>query len=185
MAVQKLTREDWLAEALEVLSSEGVGGVRVLSLAKSLGVTRGSFHWHFKDRDEFLEALLEYWRLEMTETVIEHIDRIEIKGEPSERIRELAHFVVRTGRTHYDPAVRAWSLADPMARDVVHGVDERRLKYVAGLFEQAGFSAEEALARGGMLVVYLMGEGLILQGHPLEERVQLLDRQLASVFAKG
>jgi AcrR family transcriptional regulator len=176
----KLTRGDWLAEALEVMSSEGVGGVRVLSLAKSLGVTRGSFHWHFKDRDEFLGALLEYWRLEMTESVIEYIERIE--GEPPERVRELAHFVVRTGRTHYDPAVRAWALADPMARDVVQGVDERRVRYVAGLFEQVGFSPEEAVSRGGMIVVYLMGEGLILQGRPLEERLRLLDRQLALVL---
>ena len=180
MAKPKLTREDWLAEALEVLSSEGVGGVRVLSLAKSLGVTRGSFHWHFKDRDEFLEALLEYWRYEMTESVIKHIDRVE--GEPRERIRDLAHFVVRTGRTHYDPAVRAWALADPMARGVVQGVDERRVKYVAGLFERAGFSPEEAISRGGLLAVYLMGESLILQGHPLEERLRLLDRQLALVL---
>ncbi len=182
MAKAKLSRNDWLAEALEVLSSEGVGGVRVLSLAKSLGVTRGSFHWHFKNRDEFLEALLEYWRLEMTETVIEHIDRIEIGGEPRERIRELAHYVVRTGRTHYDPAVRAWALADPMAREVVQRVDERRVKYVAGLFEQAGFSPEEAIARGGLLAVYVMGESMILQGHPLEDRLRLLDRQLALIF---
>jgi AcrR family transcriptional regulator len=180
MAKTNLTREDWLAEALEVLSSEGVGGVRVLPLAEALGVTRGSFHWHFNNREEFLEALLEYWRVEMTESVIEHIDRIE--GEPGERIRDLAVFVVRNGRTHYDPAVRAWALADPMAREVVQGVDERRMKYVSSLFEQAGFSPEEATSRGSMLVVYLMGEGLILQGHPLEERLQLLDRQLATVL---
>jgi len=180
VAKAKLTRNDWLAEGLEVLSSEGVGGVRVLSLAKSLGVTRGSFHWHFKNRDEFLEALLEYWRHEMTESIIEQIDRIE--GEPRERIHELADFVVRAGRTHYDPAVRAWALADPMAREVVQGVDERRVKYVAGLFEQAGFSPQEAISRGGLLAVYLMGESMILQGHPLEERLQLLDRQLALIF---
>jgi AcrR family transcriptional regulator len=157
--------------------------VRVLSLAKALGVTRGSFHWHFKNRDELLEALLEYWRSEMTESVIEHIDQIQ--GEPAERIRELAQFVVRTGRTHYDPAVRAWALADPMARDVVREVDERRVKYVAGLFEQAGFSPEESIARGGLLAVYLMGESMILQGHPLEERLQLLDRQITLIFDRG
>ena len=180
MAKTNLTRDDWLAEALEVLSSEGVGGVRVLSLAKSLGVTRGSFHWHFKNRDEFLEALLEYWRLEMTETVIEHIDRVD--GKPREQIRELADYVVRTGRSHYDPAVRAWALADPRARRVVQRVDQRRVKYLAGLFEQAGFSPEEAIARGGLLAVYLMGESMILQGHPLEERLQLLERQLTLIF---
>jgi AcrR family transcriptional regulator len=180
MAQEKLARNDWLAEALEVLSSEGVGGVRILSLANALGVTRGSFHWHFKNRDDLLEALLRYWRIEMTESVVEHIDQIE--GEPGERIRELAHYVVRTGRTHYDPAVRAWALADPRARAVVEEVDARRVKYVASLFEQAGFSPEEAIARGGLLAVYLMGENMILQGHPLEERLQLLDRQITLIF---
>ena len=180
MAKETLTREDWLAEALEVLSSEGVGGVRVLSLAKSLGVTRGSFHWHFKDRDEFLEALLEYWRVEMTETVIRHNDQLE--GGPQERIRELAAFVLRTGRTHYDPAVRAWALADPMAREVVQRVDERRAAFVAGLFEEAGYSPEEANVKGGLLAVYLMGESMTLVGHTVEKRLYLLGRQLDLLF---
>jgi len=180
VAKAKLSRNDWLAEALEVLSSEGVGGVRVLSLAKSLGVTRGSFHWHFKNHDDLLEALLDYWRVEMTETIIEHVERFE--GEPTERIREMADFVVRTGCTHYDPAVRAWALADPIAREVVQKVDKRRVEYVSSLFEQAGFSPEEAIARGGLLAVYLMGERMILQGQPLEDRLRLLDRQLALIF---
>ena len=180
MAKEALTREDWLAEALEVLSSEGVGGVRVLSLAKSLGVTRGSFHWHFKDRDDFLEALLEYWRVEMTEAVIQNDDQLE--GGPQERIRELAAIVVRTGRTHYDPAIRAWALADPVAREVVQRVDERRAEFVASIFEQAGCSPEEAIVRGGLFVSYLMGEGLVFRGHPLEERLHILNRQIDLLF---
>jgi AcrR family transcriptional regulator len=183
MAKTKLTRNDWLAEALEVLSSEGVGGVRVQSLAKSLDVTRGSFHWHFNNRDEMLEALLEYWDHEMTEKVIDHINQLE--SDPVAKIREVAHLVVRTGRNHYDPAVRAWALADPLARDAAQRVDEKRVGALSGLLREAGFSEEEALERSSLLAIYLMGEWMVFMGQPMEHRLRLLDRRLDQILNQG
>jgi AcrR family transcriptional regulator len=183
MVKTKLTRNDWLAEALEVLSSEGVGGVRVQSLARSLDVTRGSFHWHFNNRDEMLEALLDYWDHEMTEKVIDQINQLE--ADPEEKIREVAHLVVRTGRNHYDPAVRAWALADPLAREAVQRVDEKRVGVLSGLFREAGFSDEEARDRSGQLAIYLMGEWMVFMGQPMQHRLRLLDRRLDQILDRG
>jgi len=58
---QRLTREDWLENALTVLSRKGRAGLRIEGLSAALGVSRGSFYWHFKDRGDFVHALLEYW----------------------------------------------------------------------------------------------------------------------------
>ena len=60
-ASDSLTREDWISGAWDMLGERGMDGVRVEPLARRLGVTKGSFYWHFKDRGELLEALLNRW----------------------------------------------------------------------------------------------------------------------------
>ena len=58
----RLNRDDWLDAAFAAAVEHGFDGVRVLVLADTLGVTRGSFYWHFKDHAELITALLERWR---------------------------------------------------------------------------------------------------------------------------
>lgn len=65
----RLTREEWLAKALEVLARKGVAGMRIDALSKALGVTKGSFYWHFKNRDDFTKNLLDYWMSAFTTNV--------------------------------------------------------------------------------------------------------------------
>ena len=69
-----LTREDWLNAALEALEESGVGGIKVLSVAKRLGASRGSFYWHFQDQRDLLQSVLEYWDRWSTDTVIAAYD---------------------------------------------------------------------------------------------------------------
>ncbi|MDH3581657.1 MAG: TetR/AcrR family transcriptional regulator, partial [Hyphomicrobiales bacterium] len=58
---KRLTREHWLAQAIDVLANKGANALTVSGLSGALGVTKGSFYWHFKDRNEFLRQLLDYW----------------------------------------------------------------------------------------------------------------------------
>ena len=67
----RLGREDWIRAALELLVTAGVEGVKIVPLAERLGVTSGSFYWHFKNRRELHDALLEYWEREMTDAAME------------------------------------------------------------------------------------------------------------------
>jgi len=69
----RLDREEWLARALEVLGKQGAGELTVESLARQLGVTKGSFYWHFKDRANYFRQLIEYWDEFFTQTVIAEI----------------------------------------------------------------------------------------------------------------
>jgi len=81
-----LTAEDWVRAALRALAKGGVGAVAVEPLAQQLGVTKGSFYWHFPTRDALLSAALEHWEKESTEAVIVAVDTI---ADPRDRLMRL------------------------------------------------------------------------------------------------
>jgi AcrR family transcriptional regulator len=142
-------------------------------LAKSLGVTTGSFYWHFKDRRDLLDSLLDYWDKEMTQSVIEHVDDVQ-HMDPVARILELMEFIVSHEMARHDPAIRAWALFDKSAARKVRQVDRKRLGYVKALFVEAGFSARQADARSRMLATFLSAEHTVLLTEPPAKRKRLL-----------
>ncbi len=173
---QFLTKDDWVQGAMETLRVQGVGGVRVLSLARSLDLTRGSFYWHFRDRRDLLHHMLDWWDREMTDVVIRHIDRLE--GTGSKRILALAELILRKNLNRYDAAVRSWAEGDREAAAAFGRVMNKRLGYVAGLFRDAGFSPRDAVARGHLLAIYLMGEDAVRVGASLQTRLRFLRREV-------
>ena len=174
-----LTKDDWLRQAMELLRTDGVGGVRVLTLAKSLGVTRGSFYWHFRDRGELLDLMLDWWDREMTDTVIDHVDTRSASAR--QRLTALAENVVSNDKNRFDNAIRSWAEGDREVATAHRRVMNKRLEYVVSLFRDAGFSPREARARGHLLAVYVMGEGFIHAGESLETRLRLLRRQIRAL----
>ena len=84
---KKYTREQWLQKSLEAISGKGFGRVVIDNIVTSLGVTKGSFYWHFKDRNDFLEKLITYWDDTFTKIVMYHIN--ESEAGPRERLLEL------------------------------------------------------------------------------------------------
>ena len=73
----QLRRFDWLQAALAVFVEEGIDEVRVTRLADDLGVTRGSFYWHFANRDELIDGLVEYWRSKNTSAIVDSVTKAE------------------------------------------------------------------------------------------------------------
>ncbi len=173
---QTLTKDDWLSAAMELLRTRGIGGVRVLPLAKELGVSRGSFYWHFENRDDLLRCMLDWWDREMTDSVIQFAN--ESRGSPGKRLMAVAEDVVRFDRNRYETAMRTWAEDDKRAAKTLKRVVNKRLDYVTGLFREAGFSPAEARARGDLLAVYIMSEDSILAHETLETRLRLLRRQI-------
>jgi len=125
-------------------------------MARLLGVTKGSFYWHFKDRGDFLDRLLEYWETEMTEKISAHVEHT--RGKPKKQLLALLEHIVKEEINRYDAAVRAWALYDERAAKVVRRVDERRLAYCQQLFLDMGFSPEQADIRSRMSYHYVVGE---------------------------
>ena len=171
----RLHREDWLHHALETLREQGVTGLRVEPLARSLGVTTGSFYWHFKDRQDLLDSVLAHWTELMTRAVATRMTSTE---EPEQQLENLLIEVTREERNRYEIAVRNWATFDRAARGSVRKVDECRMAYVNGLFLQLGFPAEQAHARSRMLIFYQIGEAGFSIKDSVERRVELVKLRL-------
>ncbi len=151
---ERLGRAEWVGAGLEALARGGVDSVRVEPLARALGVTKGSFYWHFRDRGELLSALLDAWA-ERTEVVIALAEAGG--GDAAGRLRALCGIVMRAeGRL--DVAFRAWSGQAEDAAAARRRVDARRLGYVEGLFGELGFGGREARARAQVLFDALVGQ---------------------------
>lgn len=173
---KSLTKDDWLRAAMEMLRTRGIGGVRALSLAKELSVSRGSFYWHFEDLHELKCSMLDWWDREMTDSVIEFANAAH--GGAQERLIAVGQDILTAHRNRYDLAVRSWAQGDKEVQKVVRRVIRKRLDYVANIFREAGFSPAEARARGELMAVYLMSEENILMDESLKDRLRLFRRQV-------
>ena len=99
-----VSKAEWLEAGLEALSAGGVAALTVEGLAKSLGIAKAGFYWHFKDRDDMLRQLLDYWVHEITEVISENV---EVQAMPPEqRLVRIAEMILDYDLTRYDLAIR-------------------------------------------------------------------------------
>ncbi len=148
-----LSREDWTRAALDALASGGVAAVAVDRLAKRLGVTRGSFYWHFSDRRELIDAALAEWERENTTDLIPEAEAI---GDPVERLRHLFRQV-------YEQQVDAVEIAlataadEPLIAPVFARVTRTRLAFLRRIFKDLGLSDAEADDRAWLAYTLYIG----------------------------
>jgi AcrR family transcriptional regulator len=159
----KLGRQDWIEAGLALLGESGVEAVRVEPLAKRMQVTKGSFYWHFKDRNDLLDAILTQWVEIDTNSIIERVDRLDL--EPKMKLLRLFELAIADdGMTpeladgSVENAIRAWATIDPKIAAVLQQVDLQRLEYTKNIFLEIGFSEPEALARARLAYYSLVGE---------------------------
>ncbi|MBU1364811.1 MAG: TetR/AcrR family transcriptional regulator [Gammaproteobacteria bacterium] len=166
VARTQLDPERWVDEAIEVLAREGISGLRVEVLAKRCGVTKGSFYWHFKDRQALLNAVLEQWKVGRIRD-IEKTTSVAA-GQESQQL----HYAIevygasrnRKGMA-IELAVRDWARHDPQAAAVVESVDLYRLECTRKLFVAAGMSDAEAKSRSLLLYACVFGLSLMHYAH--------------------
>jgi AcrR family transcriptional regulator len=150
-----LTAIDWIKAALVTLAEQGIDGVRVEPLAKRLGVTKGSFYWHFKDRAALTDALLKAWSKRIGEAVAERLEQTDRSP------RQELHAVLRlpfersVSGADIDYAIRLWSRRDPKAKTALAKMDEVRLRQFSKLLIEIGVPAKEARARAILAYSYM------------------------------
>ena len=168
-----LTPEQWVETATEVLVDNGIDAVRVDVLSKVLKVTRGSFYWHFKDRNDLLQSVLEAWRKGATEQLIDRFE--QHSGTPESLFQDLISLPFR-GRaaaraSRIELAIRAWARRDEMARRAVDEVDSRRISYISQCFSGLGFPLQEARQRAFLLYGYEVAESILSsQGNATQKK---------------
>ena len=140
----RLSAADWEQAALEALAEGGLAAVAVEAIARRLGVTKGSFYWHFATREALLQAALERWERSDEREVL---GLIETVSDPRERVRELVRQVSHKRPSHAVFAALLKALDQPLIRPVIERVSQRRLHFVTEAFRQAGFDATSAANR--------------------------------------
>jgi AcrR family transcriptional regulator len=154
--MEKLSADDWVRAGLKALAREGFPALKADLLAKSLGISRGSFYWHFADLGAFHAAVLGRWREVAAEAIIRELDGMA-SGE--DRLRSLLDRAF-TASTSLERAVRAWAISSDEVRSVVDAVDRRRLAYIEGLLAACGIGARETSARAHILYWAYVGFAL-------------------------
>ena len=164
---QRLSASDWTAAALDALAEGGLAAVAVEPLATRLGTTKGSFYWHFTNRDALLTAVLEQWERTDTEDVITLVE-----SEPAGpvRLRALIAGAVgtRTGESARVELALQATASHPLVAPVLARVTRRRMEYLAAQFVELGFPPDEAGRRGQLAYTSYVGLAQLAHATPQE-----------------
>ena len=171
-ANHRLSREEWLKLALEEVSKKGGAKLRIDKLAASLGVTKGSFYWHFKDREDFVQSLLEFWAEFTNDKVIERAE--QIGGDARKRLWSIMQIIFTKGLGESELAMRAWAAEEPSIAIIVQEVEVQRMDYVQGLFAEMGFQGQEQKIRARLFICYGSGELVSFYKQSPEDRQQTM-----------
>ncbi len=172
----RMSRDDWIHAATEALREGGVAAVRVEPLAERLGVTKGSFYWHFTDRAGLLDAMLAFWEGE-TRWLVREAGTAQ---SPAARLHRYFELVAATRHYPPDSEILAWARHDPAVARRVEATERRRLAFLRGQFHAAGISAAEASRRAKL--AYLATQGWVERISRGAETYQSLPRFTAHLF---
>ncbi|GAB1693512.1 TetR/AcrR family transcriptional regulator [Krasilnikovia sp. M28-CT-15] len=185
--MSRLTADDWAAAALEAMARGGLAAVAVEPIAARLGATKGSFYWHFANRDALITAALQRWESEHTEAVIRLVDA---EPDPLQRLR-LLFLTIMEATEHDTVEVAMLSTADhPLVAPVLRRVTQRRMEYTVDLFAGLGFGAAEAGARGLLAFSAYLGHVQLAHAVPhlvpgsATARRSYIDRAIALLTAR-
>lgn len=150
----RLSAEDWANAALDQIAEQGLAGLAVESLARRIGVTKGSFYWHFPSREALLQSALERWEKIEQETVFGQLEAI---ADPRERLRALFRLVASEVRSHIIYSELLKALDHPLVKPVIERVSKQRLDYLTASYRQAGMGRADAINRARLSYAAYVG----------------------------
>jgi AcrR family transcriptional regulator len=169
----RLTKEGWLDHALALLAAEGHPALTALGLSRALGVSRGSFYWHFDSLDAFSTALVAHWAARTTDPLILAVAQ---QTDPARALNLLLRQALRSG-AGLERAMRAWATVNRQVAELVEQVDQRRIGVAVDLLAQLGLAQDLALARGRLLYWAAIGRLMM----PFPDRNLLTETEIADL----
>ena len=153
---KQLQRFDWLQQALELFVAEGIEAVRITRLADELGVTRGSFYWHFENRKDLIEALVSFWKDKNTAAIRRAVD-----SATSLEDGILGIFEICVDTMQFDPrldlALREWARRSESIHQLVNAEDTARIDALRKLYARFNYPMPGALIRARVLYYSQIG----------------------------
>jgi AcrR family transcriptional regulator len=172
-APTRTPRSRWIEEGLRALAVGGPDAVRIEPLAKSLGVTRGGFYWHFEDRGALLTEMLDRWERAATDEVIERVERKG--GDARAKLRRAGALTFSEDLLPIDLAVRDWSRHEQAVAERLRRVDNRRMDYLRALFSTLCSDEAEVEARSMLAFSLLIGYHFMAADHGARSRAEVLE----------
>ncbi|HET7691311.1 MAG TPA: TetR/AcrR family transcriptional regulator [Nocardioidaceae bacterium] len=170
----RLSLDDWTARALALLLEEGPAAVTVQRLCTDLGVTKGSFYWHFADRAALTTAIARRWVRESHATMarLEEIEGLP----PADRLRAITVRLLDPSTYAVERSLRTWARTEPSVASVIAEGDVWIVTLVASTLLELGLAPEEARMRAGVLHFAAIGfaHGEAGLPHPTEADVDRL-----------
>lgn len=155
-----LTASDWAEAALQLIAESGLGALTVSRLAARLGVTKGSFYWHFKGRDELLAAALDRWQQRATSDTMKALDEVP---DPRTRLELILGAASQPPRARSLYASLAQAAEHPLVRKALSRVATARISYLERCYTAMGSSASDARARA--VFAYAAYRGVLQLAH--------------------
>ncbi|MFT8720199.1 TetR/AcrR family transcriptional regulator [Acetobacter sp.] len=155
--VKRGSAELWLNVAYEALLENGVDAVKISPLAAKLNLSRTSFYWFFRDREELLEALVSLWRQKNTGNVIKQAEAY------AETIREAVLNVfdcwldTNLFDSQFEFAIRSWGLQSSYILSEVQQADDLRIAALTRMFQHFGYSETSAEVRAQSIYLVQIG----------------------------
>jgi AcrR family transcriptional regulator len=174
MMTDQLSATDWLDQGLKTLARNGFTALKAEPLAKAMGVSRGSFYWHFADIGAYHAAILKHWRDIAAEQIIASVEASAASENPVTALLRR----VFSERLALEMAVRTWATVDPAARAAVQAIDRRRLGYVESLLERSGLPPGVARARAQVLYWAFLGFAASDKPLPPARQAAVLDEMI-------
>lgn len=171
-------RNRWIEEGLSALAVGGPDAVRIEALAQALGVSKGGFYWHFKDRQALLEEMLDSWERTWVDDVIEAVEAEN--GDARVRLRRLFALAFASGGEllKVELAIRNWARRDTGVAVRLRRVDNRRMNYMRSLF--GGFCPDEDDVEARCMLAFslFIGSSFIAAEHGTRSRADVLELAL-------
>ena len=154
--VGRVSKDQWLATALGELKRGGIEAVKVERLANIIGVAKAGFYWHFKDRADLHQHMLDYWSRQFTSDILSRPNLT--RGTPVERLNVIVRLIEEHDLDRYEIAVRAWAQHDKQAAVVYRRTISARLDFVRRTFAELGFKGSELEIRARAFVCFFTWE---------------------------
>ncbi|HZD00378.1 MAG TPA: TetR/AcrR family transcriptional regulator [Actinomycetes bacterium] len=175
-------RSKWIQEGLRALAAGGPDAVRIEPLAQALGVTKGSFYWHFADRRALLDEMLDTWERTTTDEVIERVE--SEGGDARTKLRRTFELTSSSdGLLAIDLAVRNWSRREQTVAERLRRLDNRRMDYLRSLFGDFCPDADDVEIRSMLSFSLLIGNHFIASDHGARSRADVLKLALRRLGA--
>jgi len=168
------SRDDWIDAAWAALGETGIEGVRVERLARRMGVTKGSFYWHFKDREALIGALLDRWFGLREESRPDFPHR---EPDPAERLWRVIERGITRGTQGQAAALRLWAQRHPAVARRIAEEDAQRRHFFTEQFRALGFMDGEAEVRADVYMAVISAEFLHSGGAKAADRLELARRK--------